>query len=305
MSRRRQRWSYTAGSRPCCVRVYERESGSVIQAAIWDPTLRGGEGGERRASLRHRDRDRAIAYADREASKLREGTAEVTAPRPTLGRIFPIYLRERTPDKSPRMQSEDQRQAEMFTRLWGRDFDLRRLSCREWDSFKRLRMSGAVDPRGNPVAEQDRERHKAGPRTVERDLRFLRAVCRWATEYRDGSGHQLLQEDPTRGFSFPREVNPKRPVASHDRVDAIRKVCRQVRMEVNWGGKRRKVQTYLPEVFELVVGTGSRIGAVRSLLSTAIESCTGLAIENCTLGGGDEPLVRRFLLCSCSLSLRG
>ena len=44
---------------------------------------------------------------------------------------------------------------------------------------------------------------------------------------------------------------------------------------------------------------------VRAQLSTAIESCTGLAIENCTLGGGDEPLVRRFLLCSCSLSLRG
>ena len=32
------------------------------------------------------------------------------------------------------------------------------------------------------------------------------------------------------------------------------------------------------------------------MVSTAIESCTGLAIENCTLGGGDEPLVRRFLL---------
>ena len=43
----------------------------------------------------------------------------------------------------------------------------------------------------------------------------------------------------------------------------------------------------------------------RAVVSTAIESCTGLAIENCTLGGGDEPLVRRFLLCSCSLSLRG
>ena len=42
-----------------------------------------------------------------------------------------------------------------------------------------------------------------------------------------------------------------------------------------------------------------------ALMSTAIESCTGLAIENYTLGGGDEPLVRRFLLCSCSLSLRG
>ena len=43
----------------------------------------------------------------------------------------------------------------------------------------------------------------------------------------------------------------------------------------------------------------------KELVSTAIESCTGLAIENVTLYGGDEPLVRRFLLSSCSLSLRG
>lgn len=42
-----------------------------------------------------------------------------------------------------------------------------------------------------------------------------------------------------------------------------------------------------------------------AILSTAIESFTDLAIENCTHGGGDEPLDRRFLLCSCSLSLRG
>ena len=44
---------------------------------------------------------------------------------------------------------------------------------------------------------------------------------------------------------------------------------------------------------------------VATQVSTAIESCTGLAIENVTLYGGDEPLVRRFLLSSCSLSLRG
>ena len=29
----------------------------------------------------------------------------------------------------------------------------------------------------------------------------------------------------------------------------------------------------------------------RIRVSTAIESCTDLAIENCTLGGGDDPLV--------------
>ena len=54
-----------------------------------------------------------------------------------------------------------------------------------------------------------------------------------------------------------------------------------------------------------VIAGGVAVSSAAYLLSTAIESCTGLAIENCTLGGGDEPLVRRFLLCSCSLSLRG
>ena len=42
-----------------------------------------------------------------------------------------------------------------------------------------------------------------------------------------------------------------------------------------------------------------------SVLSTPVEKVTNVAGENVTLGGGDEPLVRRLLLCSCSLSLRG
>ena len=53
------------------------------------------------------------------------------------------------------------------------------------------------------------------------------------------------------------------------------------------------------------LGAISAYESLKAVLSTAIESCTGLAIENVTLYGGDEPLVRRFLLSSCSLSLRG
>ena len=41
------------------------------------------------------------------------------------------------------------------------------------------------------------------------------------------------------------------------------------------------------------------------LLSTPVEKVTNVAGENVTPGGGDEPLVRRLLLCSCSLSLGG
>ena len=48
------------------------------------------------------------------------------------------------------------------------------------------------------------------------------------------------------------------------------------------------------------------LGAMRDgTVSTPVEKVTNVAGENVTLGGGDEPLVRRFLLCSCSLSLRG
>ena len=40
-------------------------------------------------------------------------------------------------------------------------------------------------------------------------------------------------------------------------------------------------------------------------VSTPVEKVTNVAGENVTPGGGDEPLVRRLLLCSCSLSLGG
>ena len=40
-------------------------------------------------------------------------------------------------------------------------------------------------------------------------------------------------------------------------------------------------------------------------VSTPVEKVRNVAGENVTPGGGDEPLVRRLLLCSCSLSLGG
>ena len=90
-------------------------------------------------------------------------------------------------------------------------------------------------------------------------------MSRWACEFRDDSDHLLLEHDPTRGLKIPRELNPNRPVASHDRVDAIRKVYRHVPMRVQRGLRREVVQSYLPELFEIAVGTGRRISAICSL----------------------------------------
>ncbi len=279
--RKGRRWRYSAGSYGATVRVFERLRGGIIYAAVGD-----GRGREIVRSLGHRDRTAAQDFADEEARKLRHGLDELSAGPPTLRRIFRVYERERTPDKHRRVQSEDRRQIEMFSRLWGADFDLSKLDRARWDRFIRIRRSGAIDGRGNPIPKsapcgctsskrpdcsrcrgsgQVNARRHVANRTIERDLKFLRAVSHWAMDSRGSDGRLYLDRDPTRCHEVPFEKNPRRPVASHDRVDAIRAVFRDVQMEVEWGPKRQEVESYLPEVFEIVVGTGRRIGAVCAL----------------------------------------
>lgn len=54
-------------------------------------------------------------------------------------------------------------------------------------------------------------------------------------------------------------------------MDAIRKYYREPRMEIIWHGKRKKVETYLLEIFGIVVGTGRRISAICALRREDLE----------------------------------
>jgi len=250
-------WSYSAGSRGCRVRVVEERAGGNIYEAIYDPAT----GGEQRRTLGHRDREAAMRHADEKVARYRRGLDEMLAGVPTVRRLFRLYRSFKTPDKKPAQQQEDDRQMEMWERVLGPDFDLRKLSRREWDTFIRLRRLGAIDPRGHRVSDEKR-RKLVGDTTVGGDQGFLRGVCRWATEFRDDAGCLLLERDPTRGLPVVAEKNPAREVATHDRVDAIRKHYRTPRMRVERAGKRQSAESHLPEVFEIVVGTGRRINAV-------------------------------------------
>ena len=65
MSRKKKRWSYTAGHRPHTVAVEEFEVGSNIYVRIWDKV----EQKHRYRSLRHRDKKKAKEWADRMVAK--------------------------------------------------------------------------------------------------------------------------------------------------------------------------------------------------------------------------------------------
>lgn len=258
-------WSYSAGDYGNTVRVYERTEGGVIYAATAD-----GQGGEIRRSLGHRDKEKAKSYADEQAAKLREGMDELRGGRPTVGRLFRLYKRHRVPDKSEAVQAGDERRMKRWRRSLGRDYDLSKLSRHEWDAYKRKRKSGELDAKGREVPDED-ERREVSTRTVEKDLRFLRSVCRWARDYRGKDGRPLLRQDPTRGLDIPKEKNPTQPVATHDRVEKIREHYHKPTMRLERGGQRERVESYLPEIFEIVVGTGRRISAVCSLREQDLE----------------------------------
>ena len=74
-----------------------------------------------------------------------------------------------------------------------------------------------------------------------------------------------MRENPVRGFDIPTEKNPRRPVASQDRYEAVRSATDQIMMEIRWNGKREKQRSYLSEVFDIADGTGRRLSAVCSL----------------------------------------
>jgi integrase len=248
---KRKKWSYSAGKHGYIVRVFERNLGGPLWMARHDPAMKR----EVKWSLRHFDRKRAEEQAEELSLALRKNAEIIETPTPGL--VFPLYRENKTPDKGRSARQEDDRQLEMWLRFLRPDFDLTRLSVVEWDRFKRHRRTGAVDGRGNPVPPD--ERRTVGDRVVGKDLGFLRTVCRWAVEAR------LMDRDPTFGLKIQKEKNPKRPVATIDRVESVRSKYREPWMRVEWDGFRERIESYLPHLFEIAVGTGRRITAICSL----------------------------------------
>ncbi len=267
MRRRRKcapTWTYTAGAKGHTVTVYERVAGGPLQARCFDAALRGGRGGYRRIALGHRDREKAKGYAHDQAAKLLEGRVEIVEG--TLARLFAAYRTHRTPRKGVEEQGEDVRRIDLWTHVLGTRKDPHLITRGEWERFIDARRTGAIDPLGQAV-EKEKDRRPVRDGTVRADCLWLRQVLGWGTTWRerDGNGPYLVRENAVKGYAVPQEKNTRRPVATTDRYEAVRRVSDQVTMELRRGEKRETVRSYLSELLDLVHGTGRRVSAVLAL----------------------------------------
>ena len=235
MTSTKSHWSYSTGEKGRNkVRAFEHASG-VLMLEFYE------SGKRKRLSLGHRDLEKAKQQADEAAAKL--GKRQGLAPKElTLRTLFDIYGREVTPGKSDDgVQTMDHQTAMLFLNLFGEKRIPSSLSQRDVTAFTRAREGGRLKPG-----------KKVGPRTIEKNLRWLNAVLNWATLAGDGKGNYLLARNPLKGLPLPKEQNPDRPIISEEQYEAMLDVAGQV----DW-----RFKTALIIAHE----TGHRIGAIRRL----------------------------------------
>ena len=258
MPRKKKPWRYTAGERGNRVAVFEMEPSGVIQARAWNPKAKGYV----RISLKHRDRQKAIEWANAEAKAIRQGRRQL-ATRITLAKVFALYERHRTQQKCLTEQKTDNRKIELWTRVLGGKSDTHKITLRDWEGFIRDRKSGAIDARGNRVPEGKRK--PVGDRAVECDCKWLKWVLNWGTRWQE-DGEYLLRENCVRGFEAPQEKNPRRPLASTDRYEKVRQHTDAVLMSARQADRKRiHARSYLSEVLDMSFETGRRLSALLGL----------------------------------------
>lgn len=234
----RKRWSSTVGSkRGAKVRVYERTPGGTLYCAVWV----AGRGISRR-SLGHTDRKQAV----REAAELAllRASGEAQPSRVTLGVLCERYLAESKHRVDGSLKTEQYRRdcaarARHLTGWFGADCEASALTPERFGEYSRARRVGRVTGR------------TVRTRSLQCDLKLLKAVFRWATGVYE-AGKPLLERNPLASLSAPRETNPKRPLLEDSAVEALLAVAHQV-------------SPLLPALMVLMDSTGRRLSSVLGL----------------------------------------
>jgi len=178
----------------------------------------------------------------------------------TLGDLWKRYKTQCVAflDNHPKSQLDDTGRAEVLRGFFGDDCDVRSLTESDQLAYIRKRLVGGI------VCGEERETTAVRLRSVEADLKLLHTMLKWATTARVRKGHRLLDSNPLEGVRRPREMNPKRPVATLKRFQKTREAIQSLIAEADTDAERRK-WLRLELALVLAEATGRRLGSIRQL----------------------------------------
>jgi integrase len=239
--------SYIAGERGRNrIRAYVDPKSSAWFLEYYEREFGQSEQRRKRVTLGRCDR----LHAKQEADKLAAHLGKLDAPRTdavTLRELFDHYLRETVGRNGDSKRAHDERAAEMFLRFLGPETKAKDLNRRHWDRFVDARGRGHIAPAGVTKPRT------VGARVIAYDLTWLRTVLNWSTvSGADGRDGALLERNPLRGLTMPKNESPKRAAVSeaqyHDLLAASDAVGASFRLAL-----------------VLAHETGHRIGSIRLL----------------------------------------
>jgi integrase len=217
-AKRKKCWSQSIGEYKLTVRVYELYPGSNLYRSVWVTSPGKKSGKEDKKSLGHKDRDRAVREAYELIAHLRSTSDGLRQGEITLGALKARYLAGRKhAAKAERTRKEDERKLERVVAFLGatkRASSLDEEAVLEYVEARR---------RGDPSLLYVARRESAGVRdgTVWADLVALHTMLHWGCVTKNKAGVTLLASDPLKGVEFPKELNPRKPIVTHDDVERL------------------------------------------------------------------------------------
>ena len=204
---KKKTWSAIVEEHGVQVRVYERPNSSRLWYSIV-----GEDGRKVRRSLKTTDRTKAKESAEGLARALARAHLTGEDLRTlTLDHVFAEYFRHKGPGPSPEWRKAAETWGELFVECWGAEKVALDVSQTDADRYCRLRRSGEL------ISHRvGRQNQGARDGTINKELRWLSSVFKWARRHKV-AGRRLLRENPLDDVTWPKEKNPRRPVASHER----------------------------------------------------------------------------------------
>ena len=179
----------------------------------------------------------------------------------TLRYLWERYSKESPAflDNTPRTRKEEKAHVEVLMAFFGDGCDVLNLTEADAVAYTAKRLAGGIKLPSGEMSKAVRAR------SPEVEIRILRTMLRWATTIRLRGGQRLLMVNPLAGVRGVRETNPKRPVASWERFQAIRAAMQELAAQNVETPAKHQRWMRMELALVLAEATGRRIGSLRQL----------------------------------------